>query len=85
MQKHGLPRLLWAEEEYRDRVRAAEIDYVRSLLRDIESGDLEGGEWWQEAHAHGFDKAPPPFDREQLLGLRQELANVLSDSEEDQP
>ncbi len=84
VQKHGLPRLLWAEEEYRDRLRAAEIDYVRSLLRDIESGDLEGAEWWQEVHAHGFDKAPPPFDRDQLLELRQELTNVLSDTEEDQ-
>jgi len=38
MHKRGLPRLLWVEEEYRDRIRAAEIDYVRALVRDIESG-----------------------------------------------
>ncbi len=37
MQKRGLPRLLWVEEEYRDRLRAAEIGYVRSLIRDIET------------------------------------------------
>ena len=30
MHKRGLPRLFWVEEEYRDRLRAAEIDYVRS-------------------------------------------------------
>jgi len=34
MHKRGLPRLLWVEEEYRDRIRAAEIDYVRALVRD---------------------------------------------------
>jgi hypothetical protein len=45
MCKRGLPRLLWVEEEYRDRVRAAEIDYVRALVRDIESGTLEGAGW----------------------------------------
>jgi DNA-binding PadR family transcriptional regulator len=85
LQKHGLPRLLWVEEEYRDRLRAAEIDYVRSLLRDIQSGALEGAEWWQEVHQLGFDRVPPPFGPEQFLELRPHLASVLSDIEEDQP
>jgi hypothetical protein len=46
MHKRGLPRLLWVEE-YRDRIRATEIDYVRALVRGIESGTLEGADWWR--------------------------------------
>jgi DNA-binding PadR family transcriptional regulator len=64
--KRGLPRLLWVEEEYRDRIRAAEIDYVRSLVRDIESGALEGADWWRQVHERGFDHVPAPFDPEQF-------------------
>jgi DNA-binding PadR family transcriptional regulator len=85
VQKRGLPRLLWVDEEYRERLLAAEVDYVRSLLGEIESGALEGAEWWREVHEHGFDRVPPPFDPEQLLELRQRETNVLSDIEEDQP
>jgi DNA-binding PadR family transcriptional regulator len=64
VRKHGLPRLLWVDEEYRDRLRATEIDYVRSLVRDIESGSLEGADWWQQVHERGFDHVPPPFNPE---------------------
>jgi DNA-binding PadR family transcriptional regulator len=64
VQKLGLPRLFWVEEEYRDRIRTAEIEYVRSLVRDIESGELEGGEWWRRGHELGFDQVAPPFDHE---------------------
>jgi DNA-binding PadR family transcriptional regulator len=85
LQKHGLPRLLWLEEEYRDRVRTAELDFVRSLVRDIESGDLDGAEWWQAVQERGFDNVPPPFDPGQILGLHQQLQNVLPDTEEDEP
>jgi DNA-binding PadR family transcriptional regulator len=60
--KRGLPRLFRVEEEYRDRLRAAEIDYVRSLARDIESGTLDGADWWRRVHESGFDQVPPPFD-----------------------
>ena len=60
--KRGLPRLFQVEEEYRDRLRAAEIDYVRSLVRDIESGTLDGADWWRQVHERGFDQIPPPFD-----------------------
>lgn len=85
VQKHGLPRLLWIEEDYRDRVRAAEMDYVRALLSDIESGGLDGLEWWHEVHERGFGQVPPPFDPTQLLDLQQQLSHVIPDSEEDQP
>jgi DNA-binding PadR family transcriptional regulator len=61
MDKRGLPRLFRVEDEYRDRLRAAEIDYVRSLVREIESGTLDGAGWWREIHERGFDQVPPPF------------------------
>lgn len=85
VQKHGLPRLLWIEEEYRDRIRAAEMDYVRTLLRDIEAGGPDGAEWWHEVHERGFGSTPPPFDPAQLLDLQRKLSHVLPDAEEDQP
>ena len=71
LQKHGLPRLFWVEEEYRDRIRAAEMDYVKALLRDIESGALEGSEWWHEIHERGFDQAGAPFDHEAFINLHE--------------
>jgi hypothetical protein len=64
MDKRGLPRLFRVEDEYRDRLRAAEIDYVRSLVREIESGTLDGASWWREIHERGFDQVPPPFSPE---------------------
>ncbi|HZK74211.1 MAG TPA: PadR family transcriptional regulator [Clostridia bacterium] len=84
VQKLGLPRLFWIDEEYRDRIRAAETDFVRSLLRDIESGSLDGAEWWREAHARGFDQVPPPFDRQRLDDMRPRH-EVAPSTEEDQP
>jgi DNA-binding PadR family transcriptional regulator len=69
VEKHGLPRLLWVEEEYRTRMRETEMEYVRELVRDIESGALEGTEWWHQVHERGFDEVPPPFDPEALDGL----------------
>jgi DNA-binding PadR family transcriptional regulator len=71
VQKHGLPRLFWVEEEYRDRMRAAEMDYVRALVRDIESGMLEGGEWWRAVHELGIDQVPAPFDPKSLHDLHE--------------
>jgi DNA-binding PadR family transcriptional regulator len=72
VQKRGLPRLLWVEEEYRDRLRAAEIDYVRSLIQDIDSGTLEGADWWRQVHERGFDQVPPPFDPERLQDMHEQ-------------
>ena len=71
VQKHRLPRLFWVEEEYRDRMRAAEIEYVRALVRDIESGALEGSDWWREIHERGFDQVPAPFDPQPLHEIHQ--------------
>lgn len=59
--REGVLRLFWVEEEYRHRMRAAEIDYVRSLVDDIDSGALEGVGWWRAIHERGLDEVPPPF------------------------
>jgi DNA-binding PadR family transcriptional regulator len=83
VQKHGLPRLLWIEEEYRDRVRTAEIDFVRSLVGDIRSGALEGVDWWRRAHERGFEDVGPPFDHSRLVDLHQQLTDVVTESEEE--
>jgi hypothetical protein len=69
--KRGLPRLFLVDDEYRDRLRAAEIDYVRSLIRDIESGTLDGADWWRRVHQHGFEQVPPPFDPQQLRDINE--------------
>jgi len=66
VEKHGLPRLFWVEAEYRDRARATEIEFVRSLVRDIESGALEGTQWWRAIHEEGAGDVPLPFDPDRL-------------------
>lgn len=66
VQKHGLPRLLWVEEEFRGRMRAAELEYVRQLIRDIEGGALDGVDWWRRAHEPGGAGLAPPFDVDRL-------------------
>jgi DNA-binding PadR family transcriptional regulator len=69
--KRGLPRLFLVDDEYRDRLRAAEIDYVRSLIRNIESGTLDGADWWRQVHQRGFEQVPPPFDPRQLRDINE--------------
>jgi DNA-binding PadR family transcriptional regulator len=59
VQKHGLPRLVWVENEYAAVIREAELGYVRTLIRDIESGALDGIEWWQAIHASDAAGLPP--------------------------
>ncbi len=52
VEKQRLPRLFWVEAEFRALLREAELAYVRKLAREIESGTLEGVEWWREVHEH---------------------------------
>ena len=61
------------EEEYRDRLRAAEAAYANSLARDIESGALEGADWWRQVHERGFDQVPPTFDPQPIPGSNQQV------------
>jgi DNA-binding PadR family transcriptional regulator len=58
----GLPRLFELESEYVDVLREAELDYVRRLVKDIESGELDGLEMWHSWFTEGADMTwhPPP-------------------------
>jgi DNA-binding PadR family transcriptional regulator len=46
----GLPRLFALEEEYQACLLEAELEYVRRLVKDIESGELDGIEMWRAFH-----------------------------------
>jgi DNA-binding PadR family transcriptional regulator len=46
----GLPRLFALEDEYQACLLEAELEYVRRLVKDIESGELEGIELWRTFH-----------------------------------
>ena len=58
--KAGLPRLFWVEAEYYIVLREAELGYVRQLTADIESGALDGLEWWRQIHDSSDDPVVPP-------------------------
>jgi DNA-binding PadR family transcriptional regulator len=58
-QKHGLPRVVWVEAEFAAVLREAELEYIRGLVRDIESGALDGLRWWQSIH-DGTDEGRLP-------------------------
>ena len=60
VEKTGLPRLFWVEDEFRDVLREAELTYVRRLITDIESGTIEGLDWWMAIH-----DMPEAIDRQQ--------------------
>lgn len=49
-EKAHVPRLFWVEDEFRTMLREAELDDVRRLVSDIESGSIEGLEWWAAIH-----------------------------------
>jgi DNA-binding PadR family transcriptional regulator len=49
----GLPRLFALEAEYEEQQLATELHFVQSLIKDIDSGDLEGLEMWQSFHTDG--------------------------------
>jgi DNA-binding PadR family transcriptional regulator len=59
-EKHGLPRLFWIEGQFRHRLREVELDFVRRLVADIESGALEGVQWWRAVHEHPASPIPQP-------------------------
>jgi DNA-binding PadR family transcriptional regulator len=66
VQKMGLPRLLWIEGQYAVALRQAELDFVRQLIRDIETGALDGTQWWREIHERADEPAwQPPIGESQ--------------------
>jgi DNA-binding PadR family transcriptional regulator len=60
VQKFGLPRLLWVEGQYAVTLRQAELDFVRQLIRDIETGALDGTQWWRAIHEGADEPAWVP-------------------------
>ncbi len=60
--KMGLPRIFSLEGEYRIALLGAELDFAGRLATDIESGALDGVDWWRSVHeAAGEPIALPPF------------------------
>lgn len=58
-QKQQVPRLFWIESEFHTALLDAELAYVRKLVDDIDSGALEGVEWWRTKHDHNGPVTPP--------------------------
>jgi DNA-binding PadR family transcriptional regulator len=61
----GLPRLFELEGEYLEALTVAELDFVRALVKDIESGELEGIDMWRawfedDADMTWHPPEPPP-------------------------
>jgi len=50
-----IPRLFSVEYEYKTKLLEAELDWLRTLIADIESGALGGSDFWAEIHS-----ADPP-------------------------
>ncbi|HMK12409.1 MAG TPA: PadR family transcriptional regulator [Acidimicrobiales bacterium] len=46
----NLPRLFMLEDEYRERLMEAELEFCRGLLKEIEDRSLEGIEQWTGFH-----------------------------------
>jgi DNA-binding PadR family transcriptional regulator len=66
VEKQRLPRLFWVEAEFRRILREAELSYVRRLISEINSGTLEGIEWWRAVHESNGDATwPPPSDTDE--------------------
>ena len=59
----GLPRLFELEAEYEEEILAAELQFVNRLIKDIESGDLDGLELWKSFH-------DPERNPEEVVSLR---------------
>jgi DNA-binding PadR family transcriptional regulator len=49
-EKRGLPRLFFVENEYKQALLQAELEFTRRLIADIESGELTGLDQWQNWH-----------------------------------
>jgi DNA-binding PadR family transcriptional regulator len=68
--KQGLPRLVWVEAEYEAVLRGAELGYVRTLIADIESGALDGLDWWRAIHESDPETNMPPLNDFEASGER---------------
>ena len=60
MRKGGLPRLFALENEYLGVLMQAELDYVQTLVKEIEGGTLDGIEMWRHWFEGDSEGRPPP-------------------------
>jgi DNA-binding PadR family transcriptional regulator len=60
----GLPRLFEIEGEYVEALARAELEFVGRLVKDIESGELDGLELWRSFVADDDFSWHPPEDPE---------------------
>ncbi|MCA1846730.1 MAG: helix-turn-helix transcriptional regulator [Actinobacteria bacterium] len=60
MRTAGLPRLFALEVEYQDALMQAELEYVRTLVKEIEGGTLDGIEMWRHLYEGDTQSRPPP-------------------------
>jgi DNA-binding PadR family transcriptional regulator len=58
--RQGLPQLFGIEGEFRLALRVTELDFVRRLASDIESGALGGVNWWRAVHDDTVETPPIP-------------------------
>jgi DNA-binding PadR family transcriptional regulator len=63
----GLPRIFALEGEYEQGQMEAELQFVSGLIKDIESGDLQGLDLWRSFHTDGvIPLEGVVFDRDHL-------------------
>jgi len=46
----SFPRIFWVESEFRLELLRAEVAFVRRLVAEIRSGELEGAEFWRKSY-----------------------------------
>ena len=60
--KAGLPRIFELEAEYEESQLAAELKFVKALVKDMDEGTLEGLEMWRVFHSEGFNAEEVHFE-----------------------
>ena len=62
--KAGLPRIFELEAEYEESQLAAELKFVKALVKDMDDGSLEGLDMWRVFHSEGFNPEEVHFEFE---------------------
>jgi DNA-binding PadR family transcriptional regulator len=60
--KAGLPRIFELESEYEESQLAAELKFVKALVKDMDDGTLEGLDMWRVFHSEGFNPEEVHFE-----------------------
>ena len=60
--KAGLPRIFELEAEYEESQLAAELKFVKALVKDMDEGTLDGLDMWRVFHSEGFNPEEVHFE-----------------------